>query len=558
MTADSTKNGDTGKPENWVPVFEEILYTPQRKLRIVCAGAGFSGLMLAHKIQHELKAEEFMDLQIYEKNAGIGGTWYETRYMGAALDVPAHMYTFQFEPYTEWSHFHVYRDEVLEYMNRTTKKYNLDKHVAFESRITSAHWSDEKAKWLIEVEKADRTIIKDEADVFVDCSGLLNKWRWPNVPGLQDFKGHIVHSANWDEDHDYEGERVAIIGNGASGIQILPQMVKKAKYTANIIRSPTWIMSNFGAEFTPDGKNFKFTEEQKTEFRTKPETHRKFRHEMETATNKRFPSLHKDSKEQKAFVEYVTKNMHRRLGGDPELIEKLVPKYDIGCRKATPGDNYLECFANKLADPIIGGIKRFTETGIELDDGRRYEFDAIVCATGFDTSFMPKWDLSGRNGARLEKLWAEAPYAYFSTVLPEMPNYFMVNGPNSASGHALILTGMATVVEYISKWLNKMAEEGIKSIVVKKKSIDDYNVYTQEFLKRMVWSGGCASWYKAGKDPNRVTALYGGSMLHFKKIMSAIRAEDFEIEYLSSNSFMFMGNGYCDIEVNGGDLAYYL
>lgn len=279
---------------------------------------------------------------------------------------------------------------------------------------------------------------------------------------------------------------------------------------------------------------------------------------METATNKRFPSLHKGSAEQKAFVEYVTGNMRRRLGNNPELIEKLIPKYDIGCRKATPGDGYLECFANKLADPIISGIKKFTETGIEFDDGAVLEVDSIVCATGFDTSFMPKWDLSGRNGARLEKIWKDAPYAYFSTALPEMPNYFMVNGPNSASGHALILTGMATVTDYISKWLMKMSQEGIKSIVVKKKAIDDYNTYTQEFLKRMVWSGGCASWYKAGADPTKVTALYGGSMLQFKQIMSTLRPEDFEIEYLSANMFRFMGNGYCDIEVNGGDLAYYL
>ncbi|KAK9462383.1 uncharacterized protein V1516DRAFT_670121 [Lipomyces oligophaga] len=555
---------------SWIPINEVPIYTPQRRRRLVVIGAGLAGLMIAHKVQHEFRVEDSIDLVIYEKNEDVGGTWYETRYLGAGLDVPSHVYTFRFAPNPNWSKFHVEREEVWNYIRETTTKFELDKHVEFKRKVVAAEWNGELGKWRVTTENtATREQSQELADIVVDCSGLLNKWRWPEIAGRENFKGHMVHSARWDEKHSYAGENVCIIGNGASGIQLLPQLVEATggnKTVVNLIRNPTWILENFGLEFTPDGHNFTFSEEEKQKFRDQPQVHRQYRHDLELSSNKRFPGLHKDSPEQEALRIKVTESMKQRLGYDESLIAKLIPNYHVGCRKATPGMGYLECFASGRADVVIGRIARFTETGIVLEDGQELDFDAIICATGFDTSFDPTWKLTGLDGVELAGLWKEygGAYAYFGVVLPQMPNYFIVNGPNAAAGHALILTGMATAVDYIFEWVLKLSRESIRSMVVKEKAIHDYNVYTQEFLKRMVWSdGGCGSWYKAGGAEGRVSALYGGSMLHYMEMMSKIRGEDFELEYDSANMFGFLGNGYSTLEARirdepDVDLAYYV
>lgn len=243
------------KPQNWVPILEQPLFAA-RKLKIVCAGAGYSGLMLAHKIQHALKCEDEIELVIHEKNDKVGGTWYENKYAGAACDVPAHIYTFMFEPNPDWSSFYVGAKEILGYITRTTNKYNLDKHVQFESRITKVAWDDDAGKWDITTSKKDGSQSVEQADIFVDGSGLLNKWNYPDIKGLSDFKGHLVHTVSWDENHSYAGERVAVIGNGSSAIQIVPQIAKEASYLVNLLRNPTWISSGYAAHLTKTGENF--------------------------------------------------------------------------------------------------------------------------------------------------------------------------------------------------------------------------------------------------------------------------------------------------------------
>ncbi|KAJ5370220.1 uncharacterized protein N7496_006312 [Penicillium cataractarum] len=544
----------TDTPANWVSILEQPLFTP-RKLRLVCIGAGFSGLILAHKIKHELKMDDMIDLQIYEKNPEIGGTWFENRYPGAACDVPAHVYVFPFEPNPNWSSFYVHGPEIWQYMKDTAVKWGLEKFVSFNSRVNETVWDDEVGKWKIKVDYSGNTI-SDECDVLVNASGFLNKWSWPTIEGLEDFKGKRLHTAAWDESYDWTGKRVAIIGNGSSAIQLLPEIQRTAKEVVNYIRNPTWIATNYLQEFAENGK-FVYTEEKKKELRENPEMLFEMRKKLEHGFNQFFHSMIDGTPAQKAMDQTYRKKMEDALGGNPELIQRLVPEFNVGCRRLTPGDGYLDALHEKNVRVELTPISRITETGIATENGPE-DYDLIVCATGFDVSFRPSWNLVGRNGVKLSDAWKVEPKGYFGMCAADMPNYFIYAGPNSPVAHGVLMGSMDAMTLYILKWCRKIATEDIKSITVKPEVVDDLSVWSQEFLKRTVWAGECRSWYKNSNTKGNITALHAGSVIHYREMLHDLRGEDFDIKYRSRNEFRFLGNGFTQRDANGDDLAYYL
>jgi cation diffusion facilitator CzcD-associated flavoprotein CzcO len=292
-------------------------------------------------------------------------------------------------------------------------------------------------------------------------------------------------------------------------------MQKTAKTLENYIRSSTWVTANFCPDHAKDGKNFAYSEETKKEFRDHPEVLHKMRKEIEHSFNKFFFVFLNDSQEQEHVHNEFKKQMEERLKNDPVLMAKLIPDWRVGCRRITPGEGYLEALQADNVTASFSEIQKITDRGIQTVDGHK-EFDAIVCATGFDVSFCPFWNLVGRNGWMLAEDWKDDPEAYFGVCAAGLPNYFMFNGPNCPVGHGSLLAVMEWTSEYILRWCNKIATEDIKSVSVKDKVVAEYNVYSQEFLKRTVWSGGCRSWYKNGKVDGKVTAMYAGSILHYK------------------------------------------
>ncbi|KAK1145217.1 hypothetical protein N8T08_004369 [Aspergillus melleus] len=491
-------------------------FTP-RKIRVVCIGAGFSGLNLAYKLKHE-RPLDYVDFQIYEKNTEVGGAWWENVYPGVGCDIPVHSYQFPFEPSPDWSKFYVGGKEIEEYILRTTEKYGLKERIVFNTKLVRAIWNEEQAKWKLQLERGE-FMIGDEADILIDGSGIVNNWKWPNVEGLDQFKGKIVHSAKWDAEYQWEDKRIAVIGNGSSGLQLVPALQRKAAKIVNYARHAT--------------------------------------------VNSVYRLMISGSAENKMLFDLVDATMREKLKDNPELIEKLIPKYELGCRRLSPGNGYLEAIQANNARVTFSPIKRITPTGIESEEGEEgeEEFDLIVCATGFDTSFVPSWDLVGRDGRRLADEWKETPSAYFSTCAGGVPNYFMFAGPNCPIGHGSVPQMLAWTGDYMLNWIEKMVAEDIRSIVVKDSVVREYNAYAQESLKRCVWSKGCHAWYskKNAEGPNTVTAMYPGSVLHFKEYMKTIRGEHFDIRYNNSNQFLYLANGELALERDeGGDMAYYL
>ncbi|KAF5023649.1 hypothetical protein F66182_4294 [Fusarium sp. NRRL 66182] len=421
MNVQATAETSSRHARNWVPLLDEPAYKP-RRIRIVCVGAGYSGLMLAYEAKYNKSLQGFIDLTIYEKNREVGGTWLVNRYPGVACDVPAHIYTFPFEPNPDWSAFYASGPEIWAYIKRTADKYGLAEHVQFQSKVTQATWDELLGKWSVKIWH-DSEEKRDECDILIDGSGFLNNWHWPDIPGLDDFKGEMVHTADWNPSINVAGKRVAVIGNGSSGVQVLPHLQKTAAHLTTYVRTPTWIFANYASELTKDGTNFTFTEEEKKEFRDNPASLWRFRKEIENR-----PVAALDA--QKAALEKAYHRMRERLGDDQDLCDKLIPKYEYGCRRPTTGDGYLEALRQGNACVTFDPIVKITEFGIETTQGHT-DFDIIVCATGFDASFRPSWTLQGRNGHRLQDMWEDSPEAYFGIAAANMPNYFIFIGPNS-------------------------------------------------------------------------------------------------------------------------------
>ncbi|KAH8682082.1 hypothetical protein BX600DRAFT_485639 [Xylariales sp. PMI_506] len=553
------ENGEATDP---FTLGSEYAYTP-RKIKVFTIGAGFSGLLMAHKFQHRFpEMRDIVEHTIFEALPDVGGTWLVNNYPGVQCDVPAHIYAFPFDPNPDWPRFYASGAEILAYIKATVKKWNLDRDLQLNTRVVSADWQEDIGQWKVTVEHAGKQ--RDEyCHVLISGQGVLVHENWPTIPGLRDFKGHITHSARWDHNYDYSNKRIAVIGNGSSGIQIVPQMIKlPGTDVTNFIRGPAWVYyrappsKHLGREF--DDPNPEYTEEEKTKFRD-PEQHLAHRKAIISRTNKSFYIFLK-GENNKEGMRLAAEQMAEKLNHDPTLCEKLIPKWELGCRRITPGPGYLESFLQPNCHLTNSGITKITDNAVHTADGKVHEVDVIICATGFDVSHCPRYPIVGRNKKTdLAAQWADDPESYVSVAVPEYPNYLMMMGPNCLGGHGSLVESLNWTGDYFVKWIKKLATEDIKYFHPKKSVADAFVRYGDEVHKTLVWTGSCSSWYKRGKVNGRVTALFGGSAHLFQRILSDIRGEDFEITYNTANPFRFMGNGFTAFEMDpSNDLSWYV
>ncbi|KAL3422860.1 cyclohexanone 1,2-monooxygenase [Phlyctema vagabunda] len=541
-------------PSTSLFINEQPALTP-RRLRIVCVGAGYSGLTLAHKIKYQY-SDLPIDFVIYEKNDEVGGTWLKNQYPGVACDIPAHCYTFSFEPNPDWSRFFVSGAELLAYIKRTVKKYRLDEEIIFNTRVRETIWNESLGKWEIEVDRGGRWIT-DTADILVNASGIHNRWEWPDIPGLSEFRGKIMHTAAWDKSYNLKGKKVAVIGNGSSAIQLVTAIQPQVSRLVSYARHPTWISVNLCPELTDNGKNFAYTQEQKLLLRNNPEKMLELRKDLENSVNRIYWAMIRGSPANKGLAAFIRQNMAIRLKNDPHLAAYITPAFNPGCRRLTPGDGYLEALQARNVTSIWDPIISISEEGIKTANDEE-DFDLIICATGFDDSNVPGWRMVGKNG------WEQTKEnynneAFLGLNVEHLPNYFILGGPNFPTSVGNAMSAYTFASDYIMRWTKKMATEDIKSFVVKKESVDDYNEYSQELLKRTVWSDRCDAWFRDGQEDGKVTAIYAGSSCHYKDMLENVGSEHFDWTWRSKNRFRFMGNGESIRDEGGrGDLAYYM
>ncbi|OBT97370.1 hypothetical protein VE01_04370 [Pseudogymnoascus verrucosus] len=529
----------------------------KKHMRVVIMGAGISGLNLFKLAEDKL---ENVDIVCYEKNDDIGGTWLENRYAGCACDIPSVNYQYSWKP-AIWSKYYSESQEIWEYLKSIEEENNfIEKYVKLRHLIVGAAWTDEEGKWKLTVKDIATGEEKtDYCDVFLNGGGVLNKWKWPTVPGLHDFTGKLMHSATWDQSYNFTGKKIAVIGAGSSGVQIVASLYERLDHLYTWVRSPTWITAGFAQDFAgKDGRNFYYSEEQKELMKTDPAKYLAYRKMIEKELNQRFSLIIKKSDDAKVAKDYSDKEMRRRMVEDPELAEKIIPKdFAVGCRRPTPGNGYLEALAGKKTTCFTQTIKAVTPTGFVDHTGTEYEVDAIVCATGFDTSWIPRFPLTV-NGIDLRDTWTnEGVLSYLSVAVPEIPNYFSFCGPYGPLAHGSFFPVIEKYTDYIIKVIIKMQVDGIRSLYPRREVTQDFIKHSAEFLKRTAWTDPCSSWFKNGQ-PGSIPTIYPGSRVSFLRLLKDPRFEDFYMKYDDDNRFSFLGNGFALEEIDGSDMTYYL
>ncbi|KIW95966.1 uncharacterized protein Z519_03032 [Cladophialophora bantiana CBS 173.52] len=518
-------------------------------VKIIHIGAGASGLLFAHKARKFLKNYELI---CYEKNSVIGGTWYENRYPGCACDVPAHNYTYPFEPNTEWSGFYSYASEIQDYFVRFAKKYDVESYVVFNTEVKQVTWSEEQGKWLVNLQKADGTLFTDSCNVLVNGAGVVNRWKWPDIDGLHDFKGTLSHSADWDPNIDWKGKRVALIGTGSSSIQILPEVQPGAEHVTVFIRNqyyvaPTGItLSNKEADpeaMEPGGPSaHRYTEKEKEKFRDDPEYLLQYRRKIERHMAAGFRLFFRGSEQNLQAKAGMKMYMEHLLGDNEELKRRIIPQWSPGCRRITPGEGYLQALLQKNVSPVYSPIVKVIPEGIVTADGATHNVDILICATGFEVQFLPWFNVVGLGGRVMQDY---EPNVYGSISVPHFPNYFIVNGPRGNWGQGCSLPTHEVQVEYIIQMVKKIQEDGIKFVQPREDLTFQLNEYMDAWhRKHSVWAEDCKSWYKDNKRDGRVY-IWSGSMQSLMKFLKRPRLEHYDVVYKDpGNVFQFMGNGW--------------
>ncbi|CAL1693778.1 unnamed protein product [Somion occarium] len=546
-------------------------------LKVVVIGAGFSGITAGIRFRQHIQN---LDLTIYEKNAGVGGTWYSNRYPGLACDIPSHCYQLTFEPKTDWSAFYAPGPEILAYMQGVAEKYKLMPYIKLEHELIQARFDEPSGKWHLRIRHptgayGEYEEIEDTADLLFCGTGSLSRWTWPDIEGLHTFKGRLFHSAQWDQqDGDswqesvkgWRDKTVAVIGVGSSGIQLVPALQPRVAKLFNYVRGKTWLSPPFASEklaaLVKDSasSNYIFTEEDKKAFGD-PKVYRAFRHDLEDNLNSTHSATLRGSEMQNAARVAFKENMIKRLAKKPWIADHLIPDFGVACRRLTPGPGYLEALCEDNVDFVPTHIKRITEDGIELVDGTQHKIDILVCATGYDTTYQSPFPMVGRNGTNLNDKWSPHPITYLSVCVDEFPNWFFSLGPNAGVGSGSLLAVIEKQVEYAVEVTKKLQRERLKTIEVKAEAVQDYDEYIEHYFPTSVYSERCRSWYKMGKEEGRVAGLWPGSCLHSLRALRYPRWEDFNYGQVDKvkNRLYWLGDGSTLNEKSmSGDRAWYL
>ncbi|KAJ3555089.1 hypothetical protein NM688_g2766 [Phlebia brevispora] len=589
-SADSRVESD--EPSNQSFKLGDFAVDDYRPMKVVVIGAGISGILAGIRFRQYVSN---VNLTIYEREERIGGTWWTNRYPGVACDVPSHCYQYTFERKSDWSALYAPGAEIHQHLESIADKYKLEQYIKLSHKLVHARWDDTDKKWHLRIERprspgtADRAAkdideakpseveeIEDEADVLFMATGMLSNWVWPSIDGLHTFKGTLVHSANWnlggatwEEDvKDWGDKSVAVIGVGASALQLVPTLQPKVGRLAQYIRGGTWLVPPFalykvseflGQKLSAD-QNYVYSKEELEHF-ADPERFAAFRRAVENEMTRGHTVTLRGSPLQVQAQVFAKQLMNAALADAPHIAEKLIPDFPVGCRRPTPGPGYVTALKQDNVDFINTGIQRIVPEGIETVDGELRKYDVIICATGFDTSHIPPFPFIGRSGLSLSSKWTPHPRTYLGICTDGFPNCFFAYGPNSTFAAGALLPILEAEVKYAVEVVRKMQRERIKSVEVKAEAVRDFDEVLETYFPRTVHTEKVRSWYKAGQADGRIISLWPGSNLHALRALSHPRWEDFTYERVddTENRLYWLGNGMTVGEMSSsGDGAWFL
>jgi cation diffusion facilitator CzcD-associated flavoprotein CzcO len=478
--------------------------------RFLIIGAGMSGILTAIKLK-EAGLENFA---IYEKADRLGGTWRENTYPGIACDVPSHFYSYSFALNPDWSQRFSPGSEIQAYFEDVARRYDVTQRIQTGKEVTRCAFED--GRWKIEI--ADGS--SGEGDFIVAATGVLHHPAYPDIEGLDSFEGKAFHSARWDHDAPLAGKRVGVIGTGSSAIQIVAAIVDEVKELTLFQRTAQWI--------TPM-ENTAYSEAEKEEFRTHPEAMEAVRAEVSHAFTEGFANVLIDAESPviQAIHDGCVANLESNVT-DPELREKLRPDYRATCKRLVLSENFYDAIQRPNARLVTEGIERVEKSGVRTRDGELHELDVLVLATGFRVDrFVRPMEVFGRGGVPLNEIWKEGPFAYMAITVPELPNFFMLNGPNSPVGNFSLIEVAELQVAYMMQLVEKVRSGACREVTPSREAAARFDAERREAASKTIWATGCKSWYL---DESGLPTAWPWTFDRFQEEMARPRLDDYELK----------------------------
>ena len=475
---------------------------------IAIVGAGMSGMLMALKLIRAGKT----NFTLFEKAKKIGGVWRENRYPGVACDVASFSYCYEFEPKSDWSRRFSGGAEIQGYFEGVAKKYNLDKYLKAETLVTDATFVD--GLWELTTDKGE----KERFTVLVDATGPLNDKIYPKIDGINAFEGHMVHTAEWDDDYDYRGKRVGIIGAGSSGVQATWPIAQKASHLTTFIRTPQWIMP------TPNPHYSEFEKLLKRKLPFLGWMTRKFYDWIGEQFGR---AALNDGWRRKGVAKWCESNLNSIK--DEALREKLRPDHQAMCKRMIVSDVYYDALQQDNVHVERSDITNIEAKGVRTKDGQLHEFDMIVLATGFHPNAWGVRNITGPNGVTLDKVWnqgEEKSRNYHSIGVPGLPNFFVLIGPNSPITNLSLIDIADIGVDYVMKCLEKIESGEIKTMAPKTTAATEFGEALMTSFDDTIWVTGCSSWYFDGSS---VPQTWPWTPAHFRETLKEPKWEHYDI-----------------------------
>lgn len=481
-----------------------------RLLDVAIIGAGFGGIGLAIQLQKQ----GISNYRIFEQAEDVGGVWRDNVYPGAACDVPSHLYSFSFEPNPFWGRLFSPQREIHRYLRHCADKYQLRDNIQFSTRVVAARFCERRALW--EIDLADGNCINARAMVM--AVGALNIPQYPNVEGLERFQGQVMHTAQWQENYSLAGKRVAVVGTGASAIQVIPAIQPEVSELTVFQRTPPWVLPK---------RDRDLSEGEQSRFARWPILQRLVRRLQYIKMESVLPAFIWDS----VFTrlgEWAGRQYLRSVVKDPVLRQTLTPRYSMGCKRVLLSDDYYPALCKPNVNVVAEGVARMDESAIYSAEGERYEVDAVVLATGFKVpSAGAPMPITGLGGRSLGDDWAVGVEAYKGITVSGYPNLLYLMGPNTGPGNTSVIFYIESQIRYVLQYLQTLRKHPASALDINASVQQGFNARIQRMFRGTTWTSGCNSWYLT--EDGRNTTLWPGFSWRYRLMTRHFSVADYRL-----------------------------
>jgi cation diffusion facilitator CzcD-associated flavoprotein CzcO len=476
---------------------------------VIIIGTGFAGIGMAIR----LKEAGIHDFVILEKDDGVGGTWRANHYPGAACDVQSHLYSFSFEQNPKWTRNFAPQGEILSYLEHCTDKYGLRPHLRLNTEVKTGRYDEQHGLWHVTLARGQTL----SARFVVTGTGGLSRPSYPEIQGLSSFAGTLFHTARWRHDYDLRGKRVAVIGTGASAIQVVPAIVERVGKLKLFQRTPPWVMPKPDREIGARERSL---------YARFPRLQRMQRKRLYWSLEARAVGFVVAPKIMSVVEQQGLRYLAEQVK-DPVLRKKLTPNYRIGCKRVLISNDYFQAVQHPNSELVSDGIAEVRAHSVVTKDGSEHEVDAIILATGFHAAeAVAPFALQGKGGVDLNEHWREGAEAYLGNTVAGFPNLFMLVGPNTGLGHSSMVFMIESQVHYTLEAIKLARQEGLKSLEVRRETQDRFNRELHTRMANTIWAtGGCTSWYVTASGKN--TTLWPGFTYDFRRRTQRFDAENY-------------------------------